>query len=419
MSKIISFRAENFKKLSVVEITPDGNVITLTGENGAGKSSILDAIQSTVEGGKSVPAEPIRRGEDAGQITVKFGSLTVVRRFTPSGSTLRVTDDGGRKFNTPQAILDEFIGNLAFDPLAFSRLRAAEQWEQLRELVGLDFKQIDADRTKAYDDRTVINREILRLQTLLKEIPPSVDDAADAEVSTAAVLAEISKATQHNAEINSAEDTKKNLKATADMALVAVNKTQSEIERMTKQLADEKTVWFNAHEAWKSAVDKFVSPARADITELNSKLVSLDSANAQARLKYDRNKMLASVKTEQNKSEGLTDELVRLDAEKRQRIADAKFPLSELSFNGEVITYRNIPFSQVSDGEKLRVSVAVGMALNPKLRVIFVRDGSLLDKSGLQTIADLAKQHDYQVWLEDARSTDPSAIEIEDGAIKL
>lgn len=416
--KIIKLEASNFKKLTAVEIKPDGNIITLTGDNGAGKSSVLDAIQSAIEGGKTLPNEPIRRGEESGQIEVDLGALKITRRFTAGGTTLRITDADGRQHRAPQAILDELLGNLAFDPLAFSRLRAAEQWEQLRELVGLDFKQIDADRVRAYDDRTVINREILRLQTLLKEIPPSVDDAPDAETSTAEVIAELAKATQHNAEIDNADQTVAQYARAYQIADEAVNEAEREITRwqIEKNARNDRKI--EAHKQQVAAESARTSD-RIDVTLINSKLAGLEVCNEASRKKQERNKMLAAAKTEQNKSGALTAELERLDAEKKQRIADAKFPLPELSFNGEVITYRGIPFSQVSDGEKLRVSVAVGMALNPKLRVIFVRDGSLLDKSGLQTIADLAHSNDYQVWLEDARSTDPTAIEIADGAIKL
>jgi recombinational DNA repair ATPase RecF len=49
--KITKLIAENVKKLSVVEITPDGNLVQITGKNGQGKSSVLDA--KPVRGRKS------------------------------------------------------------------------------------------------------------------------------------------------------------------------------------------------------------------------------------------------------------------------------------------------------------------------------------------------------------------------------
>ena len=37
--KIVRLTAENIKRLVAVEITPDGNVVQITGKNGAGKTS--------------------------------------------------------------------------------------------------------------------------------------------------------------------------------------------------------------------------------------------------------------------------------------------------------------------------------------------------------------------------------------------
>ena len=65
-----------------------------------------------------------------------------------------------------------------------------------------------------------------------------------------------------------------------------------------------------------------------------------------------------------------------------------------------VVTYNNVPFDQCSSSEQLRVSLAMGLALNPKLKVILIRDGSLLDgqrhapccldKDNLKMIAEMA-----------------------------
>lgn len=41
--KIIRLDAANVKRLKAVEITPDGTLQVVTGANGAGKSSVLDA----------------------------------------------------------------------------------------------------------------------------------------------------------------------------------------------------------------------------------------------------------------------------------------------------------------------------------------------------------------------------------------
>lgn len=420
MSKIISLSASNFKKITAVEITPAGNVITLTGDNGAGKSSILDAIQSALAGGKTIPDEPIRRGEEHGSVTIKLDDLTVTRTFTPAGGTLRVENAQGHKQGSPQNLLDKLVGNLAFDPLAFSRLRSHEQWEQLRELVGLNFEALDAERQKVYDDRTIIGRELLRQQTLLKEISPEVDNAPNLETSAASVIAKIDSAQAKNLLIEVRKH--KANKASGDLASAThkVAEAEEEIRNWQIELENRKKLLEAAkNESQQADIELNKDNWAVDVEPLKEELRTLEANNTRAREKQRRTSLVAGVKIQGHLQGEYTQRINEIDAIKTNMIADARFPLSELSFDGEQITYRGIRFAQCSDGEKLRVSVAVGMALNPKLRVIFVRDGSLLDKNGLQTIADLAKEYDYQVWLEDARSEDPTAIEIIDGHIKL
>lgn len=61
--KIINLKAENFKKLEAVDITPEGSTVVLTGANAQGKSSVLDAIWAAFSGrfAKSVK-KPIKDG---------------------------------------------------------------------------------------------------------------------------------------------------------------------------------------------------------------------------------------------------------------------------------------------------------------------------------------------------------------------
>lgn len=416
--RILRLEASNFKKLTAIEIEPTGNVITLTGLNGAGKSSILDAIMAAIAGGKLIPSEPIRRGESRGVIQIELDGLKIVRTLTPSGGSLRVEDAEGHVQRSPQAILDALVGNLAFDPLAFSRLKSHEQWEQLRELVGLDFKKLEADRAKAYDDRTIVGREILRLQILIKEIAPSVDDAPEVETSAASVLAEIETALAKNRELEFLKSRAADELANYNAAKAAVAEAEQEIANWQHELQNRRELMLEAEGAAQESARKNGDSIPVDITPIKFKLTSLEAKNAVVRAKVQRRTLTAKVAAETLTSAALTNQIQEIDDTKTDLIAKAVFPLPELSFNGTEIVYNGIPFAQSSDGEKLRVSVAVGMALNPKLRVIFVRDGSLLDAAGLKTIADLAAKNDYQCWLEDARSTDPSAIEIVDGGIK-
>ena len=88
-----------------------------------------------------------------------------------------------------------------------------------------------------------------------------------------------------------------------------------------------------------------------------------------------------------------------------------------LGFDDDGVTYQGVPFSQASASEQIRVSLAMAMSLNPKLRVIRILDGSLLDAENLAQIADMAKDNDYQVWIERVGTADGIGVVIEDGAV--
>lgn len=70
------------------------------------------------------------------------------------------------------------------------------------------------------------------------------------------------------------------------------------------------------------------------------------------------------------------------------------------------------------DAQQLRASIAIASAMNPKLRVIRVRDGSLLDSDSMALLAGFAEANDMQVWVETVQSGRPGAIVIEDGQVQ-
>ncbi len=113
----------------------------------------------------------------------------------------------------------------------------------------------------------------------------------------------------------------------------------------------------------------------------------------------------------------LTDAIAAREKQKVDAITAAEMPVEGLGFGDGEVTYGGIPFEQASDAERLRVSVAIAMASNPKLRVIRVRDGSLLDEEALKALAGIAHDRDYQVWIERVDGSGKVGVVMEDGAV--
>jgi hypothetical protein len=110
--------------------------------------------------------------------------------------------------------------------------------------------------------------------------------------------------------------------------------------------------------------------------------------------------------------------IAKADKDKAGRLADTKMPIEGLGLDENGVTFDGIPFEQCGDAEQLRISVAMGLALNPKLKVLLIRDGSLLDENSLKLLAEQAAAADAQVWIERVGDKDKCAVIIEDGCVK-
>lgn len=81
------------------------------------------------------------------------------------------------------------------------------------------------------------------------------------------------------------------------------------------------------------------------------------------------------------------------------------------------VTFNGIPLKQCSTSEQIKISTTMAMTLNPKLRIIRIADGSLIDSNTLATIESFVKDNDYQLWIEKVDETGKVGIYIEDGEI--
>jgi recombinational DNA repair ATPase RecF len=171
--RITRFSAQNFMRLVVVDISPSGDVIEITGRNRQGKTSVLDGIWAALGGTGVAPDMPIRRPKKGSKetaptkatITAELGTdgttrLTVTRTYTEKGGSLKITNADGFEAAKPQQMLDKLMGSLSMDPMAFLAAKPKDQAELLRQLVKLDTTAIDAERKRLYEQRTLVNRDV-------------------------------------------------------------------------------------------------------------------------------------------------------------------------------------------------------------------------------------------------------------------
>ena len=417
--KILKLEAENFKRLKAVNITPKGNLVQITGRNANGKTSVLDAIWAALGGATHIQSQPIRTGATKARIKLDLGEIIVTRSITEKGSTLTVENAEGLAYKSPQRMLDDLVGALAFDPLAFTRMKPREQFDQLKGIakVDLDLDSLDALNRRDFERRADLNREAKQLRAQLDGLPVPSTVAEPMDLS--ALLGE-----------------RQRLQDTRTATLLAGEKRrgrEQDLERLRKEIEVIRASFNQKKQAIEELEEElessFAEAGGADylqqltghIEAINTEILTAQDHNNSAidarRILERREDIEARATATEAKASDLTEEMEARTRTKQEAIARAKMPVAGLGFGDGVVLYNGVPFDQASSAEQLRVSVSIAMASNPKLRVIRIQDGSLLDDASLSVIAEMAQEHDMQIWLEMVSNSNDIGIVIEDGSV--
>jgi predicted ATP-dependent endonuclease of OLD family len=451
--KIIKLTAENIKRLSAVEITPEGTLITVGGKNGAGKSSVLDSIAYALGGQALVPDKPVREGETSARVEIDLGDLKVERRFKLQSlpcncvagvsdiehnslcdsrkepnltSTLIVRDKEGNRFTGPQAVLNNILGRLSFDPLDFARSDNKSQAATLRDLVGFDTSKLDKERKEIYDERTGVNHQVkmaeakIAMSTFHKNLP-------EEPISLSDLSKQMLEAEEKLTARKDAETKVEQLKGRIENGTDQIGYINGKIKEVEIKLQDlngkKKEMEFRLDDLESQMVTAVKEVTKCeeeeiDTTKLKKQIEETEFTNQKIRenIKYlDNQDELSELKRDSN----ICSEVIAgIDKKKKHYLEAIEFPIKGLNITDDVVTYNGVPLEQASTAEKVKISVAIGIALNPKLKVLLVRDGNVLDNDSLAEVAKQASDSDAQLWVERvAETSEGVSVMIEDGTV--
>lgn len=425
--KIIRLQSENFKRLQAVDITPDGDLVAIGGDNAEGKTSVLDSIFAALGGAAAMPVKPVRTGEEYALIKLDLGDIKVTRFFGADGvETLKVENGEGASYSSPQTMLNKLVGAIAFDPLAFARMDPKAQAAELRRLVPLSVNLDDLTAKDRADmaARRDINRDekAKRAQAAGIEISGIVPERPDRD----AILSALSSAGETNTAIGREAAARIERQQVINNRNARVDELSAEIGRLEKRIAemhDEMQMLENGTaERERELAELPALPELVNTAKLSDELAAADHALALLARIDERKRLEAEADALKARSDAYTKAMADRAALRVKALEEAEMPVDGLSiadFEGELlVTYQGEPFSQASGAQQLRVSMALAMAANPKLRVMLIKDGSLLDDKGLALVREMAAGGDYQVWLETVGERDGVGIIMEAGKVK-
>lgn len=399
MSTIASLEITNFQRISAVKIEPTNNVIMLFGKNANGKTSVLDAIETTLcKFNGRVTKRPIKDGAGRADIKIKLTDGTELhQKFTPSGPTLTGKNADGKKIG--QADLDKAISILGPDAAAFINAGEKKQLETLLSVVELPFvpAELDAQRKAIFDERTAVSRDVKRLEAQAQGFLAFPVDTPTEEVNLNDLLKDFNAATQQNRAVVDAQE--------------SVESWQQAVDQMRSKLAE-------AEESLAKAISHASgAPAIIDTDAIQQRIDTAEATNAAVRDYKAAQAVKAELTTAQDTAEQLTADLAEIDQRKADGLAAAEMPVDGLSFDEEGVLYQGVPFSRASGAEQIIVSAAMIIATDPEVRTMVIRNGNVMDEDSLSVLQEMCEDNNFQAFVEFVSDSEDHEFRLVDGEL--
>lgn len=392
--KIIELTSENFKRLNV-NVVLDGKGVTIEGKNGVGKSTFIDAVWIALTG-CDIPEAPIKTGEDSAklEVMVKADDETVFiveRKFNKNGTTLTVKTKDGAKYNSPQRFLDERLGNISFDPFEFVNKPPREQKVFLMKLLNLDFTEIDAKKKYCLAELHEKRTQYKDLEAVIAQLPDLT--GYDEEKSAAAAYAVFNDKIKQRDIISARIASLNSLIADKEKSTALIAEMEARID------AEREKIETNNIAINKLREFDLTLPEMGDIEK---EIACIDEHNRNVKIQKIKHEKVNRLSELGKEGIDLKAAISNIEAEKIKMIAKAKMPLDGLTFSDDGLLYEGLPISeeQLSKAKLIELGIKISMALNPALRIMRIKDGSLLDTDTVNLIKTAAKDNDYQLFIE-------------------
>jgi len=423
--RVQQIRIRNILGIDELDITP-GAVTKISGKNGTGKTSILEALKSMVDGGHD--ASLIRKGAESGEVVIVLDDGSEFRRsVTEKGAYLTGRDADGKPIKKARAVIEQMLDALSANPVAFLSAPPAKRAAWLLEVMpiqvsdedltaaagrrvagdGLNgLEAIERTRKMLYEERTAVNRAEKEKRATAEQLQRSLPaetpadlagSSVDAHDRLRAIDAEIATA-KHEAR----EAAEEEIGAENGRAAVAVDALREQIRTLQAQIADRE----RARDAQiqkikdlaRNILEQTLAEKTAERSAVAAEVARLDQlAEEHARAENTRaiiDQMTAEADQRKREAEELSAGLERIQA-LRNRLLE-HLPIKGLEVRDGEIFMDGIQFDRLNTAKKVQIALKVAKLRAGECPLVLVDNLECLDSQTFAAFEAAAKKLDMQ-----------------------
>lgn len=400
---ITALQLENVKRVRAVALSPAPDGLTIIGgNNGQGKTSILDAIAWALGGERYRPSDPQRDGSVLPpHISITLSNGLIVER-KGKNSALTVTDPEKRRFG--QRLLDEFVSTFAIDLPRFLQAGDREKADALLQVLGIgdQLATLDTQISSLYERRRAQNA-VAAARKAAAEAIPFDPTAPAAPISIADLIRQRQDAVDHNAQNASKRAEKARLEQ-------SVRNMSEKLEALQAALTLERERLAEASAAADDLCD-------VDIAPIEDAILSAEELNRSVMSNAMRRQADEDYRAAAEAASALDTELSQLRKERIALLTGAPLPLPGLTVEDGRLLYKGHPWDCLSGSEQLIVGAAIARALNPQCGFVLLDGLEAFDPMTLDAFGQWLHEHNLQAIATRVSTGSECTIIIEDGEV--
>lgn len=304
----------------ITETELDGRSVELTGGNGVGKTSVIDALRYALTN-KSERNIIVRQGEKEGEILIETDTgLSIDRKKRTEQSDYKSVKENGREIMGPENFLRQLFTPLQLDPVAFTLMDEKSKNRAILDLIEFDWdlnyirekfgevpawvnyeqnilevlSDMQSENGEWFKERQNVNRDIRNKQAFIEDIAKDIPDNYQAEKWEAYDLGASYKKLEQMKELNSRIERAKLFRSSYDSKLRKLEADKMiEVTSAEKAIAAERETLLSDIERMKALIQSNEEKLKGLSAILDDKKALAESHFNEAKTKLDADMSIA------------------------------------------------------------------------------------------------------------------------------